>query len=158
MDHNSGIGWLFLIFCLGIFSCRQEKPVDAELMDSLVGKWALPAQSQDPRRFIEEWSRENDSTYSGNAYLYNEENGDQFNQEILRIAYRNGWWTYTAEPKGQEKAVFTLSELTPDRFLVINPAHDFPKFIEYQWLSPDTIRATIGDDSTSRGFVLVRMK
>jgi hypothetical protein len=51
--------------------------------------------------------------------------------EFLRIQVHEGAITYLAQPRGREATPFKLKELSANRVVFENPAHDFPQRIIY---------------------------
>jgi hypothetical protein len=141
-----------------VFSCKPEKGGPTSVRDNLVGKWVHPEISGKDRTFIEEWSKLNDSTYTGKAYALDLNTGNIMMAEELSLSFSENNWTYSASPSGQAVTEFKMSEMTPEHMRFENPDHDFPKYIEYRWLSADSLVAKIGDRENSRSFPMVRMK
>jgi hypothetical protein len=52
--------------------------------------------------------------------------------EFLRIESREGKIVYVAQPRGGSATEFTLAKSTVDDVVFENPAHDFPRTIEYR--------------------------
>ena len=64
--------------------------------------------------------------------------------------------TFSAQPSGQEPTDFGATEMTSDRMRFENPGHDFPRAIEYERASPDSLIAKVyGEiESSEPAFVL----
>ncbi len=75
--------------------------------------------------------------------------------EFLRIETHEGALTYFAQPRGGPPVAFTLKVLEGDRVEFVNPAHDFPKSIEYR-RSGDTLTATASAGEDRRSWVWTR--
>lgn len=64
--------------------------------------------------------------------------------EYLRIVERDGGLVYIAQPGGRPPTDFVLTRMSGRHATFENPAHDFPKVIEYT-LTPDgTLEARVG--------------
>jgi hypothetical protein len=69
--------------------------------------------------------------------------------EFLRIEFRADAVRYIAQPGGAPPVAFTLASAAPQRVAFTNPAHDFPKRVQY-WRVGDVLRARV-DDGTDAG-------
>ena len=65
--------------------------------------------------------------------------------EFLRIVERDGGLVYVAQPGGRPPTDFVLTRLANRSATFENPAHDFPKVIQYSLQSDGTLEATVGD-------------
>jgi hypothetical protein len=74
--------------------------------------------------------------------------------EQLRMTMSGDTLVYTASPSGQTTTSFKSTSSLPNLIRFENPAHDFPKAIQYHKVSADSIVARIegpGKDGTTRG-------
>lgn len=132
---------LFLIFTLSLFSCQTEKP--AKLPDSLLkleGNWKFSDSDE-----YEIWKQQ-DSVYVGKVIRVTEK--DTVIRENLRLIERNSEIFYEAAVNGQNNGHPVLFRLTfsNDTLLIFeNPEHDFPKQIEYHFISEEKLTAVVGD-------------
>lgn len=69
--------------------------------------------------------------------------------EFLRIERKAGAVRYIAQPGGAPPVAFTLATSAPQRAAFTNPAHDFPKRVQY-WREGDVLHARV-DDGTDAG-------
>lgn len=69
--------------------------------------------------------------------------------ELLRLSVVDGVLVLSAHPSGQEPADFRASSTAPQRVRFENAAHDFPRVIEYDLVSPDSLVASVYGDVTS---------
>jgi hypothetical protein len=76
--------------------------------------------------------------------------------EFLRIVERDGSLVYVAQPGGRPPTDFAMTAIDGHRVRFENPAHDFPKVIEYS-LKGGTLTATVGDGATQETYVFTRM-
>lgn len=51
--------------------------------------------------------------------------------EYMRIEVRNGRPVFIPQPNGKPPVEFPITEAEPARALFANPAHDFPKYVDY---------------------------
>ena len=58
--------------------------------------------------------------------------------------------TYSAHPSGQNPTDFGATVITSSRMRFENPQHDFPRAIEYERTSPDSLIAKIYGEIESR--------
>jgi hypothetical protein len=76
--------------------------------------------------------------------------------EFLRIVERDGGLVYVAQPDGRPPTDFTLTALTGESATFENPAHDFPKMIQYIRRG-DALEARVSDGgSRVETFVFMR--
>ncbi len=145
--------YIILSLLLSISSCRPDikstsKTKTENQFDKLVGVWEMVAkESNNERKFREEWEKANDSTFYGSAYLLGSDASDRFNTELLRLnRYKNTWYLHAQLAK-QNKVVFTNTVAESSTLLFENPEHDFPKYIKYTWLDDQKFEVEIGDTS-----------
>lgn len=97
----------------------------------------------------ETWEKAADQHLKG--YSYKIKNGEKVISEYIEITMENNKMVYTVSVKNQndEKPVsFELS--TKDSiYTFVNPTHDFPTYIFYKVVSPDYIKAKVGNKSRS---------
>lgn len=76
--------------------------------------------------------------------------------EILKIVTEKGSLYYVADVPGNNKPVyFEIISVNPDAFVCENPAHDFPKRIEYRF-DGKQIRARVSAGSQGVDYVFER--
>ncbi len=68
--------------------------------------------------------------------------------EFLRIIEREGGLVYVAQPGGRPPIDFTLTSLTAGSATFENPAHDFPKMIQYTKRADGTLEARVSDGAS----------
>jgi hypothetical protein len=69
--------------------------------------------------------------------------------EFLRIELKRDAVRYVAQPGGAPPVAFMLATAAPQRVAFTNPAHDFPKRVQY-WREAEVLRARV-DDGTDEG-------
>lgn len=107
----------------------------------LEGRWASTDTISSQ---FEEWQKLNDTTFVGTGYVL--EGGDTTFIESLEIRKIKGVWTYFAKVKqlnGDEVIPFRLSKQSDRRVEFVNPSHDFPKKIGYEFIGKNELQAYI---------------
>lgn len=109
----------------------------------------------------EEWKQISPHKFSGRVYRL--VNGDTNVLETISWEEREGQALYIAKVANQnngEGTVFTCDTLSKLYFSVVNPNHDFPQRISYNFLPPDSIKAIISGTNEGRyqerEFLMVR--
>ena len=97
----------------------------------------------------EHWEKTGDKQLKG--FSYEIKNGEKVISEYIDLAMTGNKLTYTVTVTNQneEKPVsFTLS-LADSSYTFVNPQHDFPQYIVYTIISPDQIKAKVGNKNRS---------
>jgi len=63
--------------------------------------------------------------------------------EFVMLQRKDGRLTYSAHPSGQAPADFQATEVSRERMHFENPEHDFPRAIQYERTSPDSLTARV---------------
>lgn len=131
------------IVCLtGCKNNSSEKKFDKlEKMNWLVGNWE---QKLPDGTLTETWTKENDSTFSGDSYFINTKDTVHF--ESIKLTQRAEELTYSATVVGQndDKPVdFKLILDADNTFTFENSTHDYPQKIIYKKVTSDRLIATI---------------
>jgi Domain of unknown function (DUF6265) len=106
----------------------------------LAGDWST---SDGTRRIEERWM-----SPAGGAMLALSRTlrGDRMVEfEFLRIVQQGDGLAYIAQPGGRPPTEFVLTELSNQRATFENPAHDFPKMIQYLLRPDGTLEARVSD-------------
>ena len=113
-----------------------------KLPEWLIGRWIFKSATS---HIIEIWTRENDSTFSGEAYL--DAGTGTVLSEYLKLEIRNGHMFYIATPllsnSDKRPVSFSLTEHSEYYLAFENPYNDFPVKIEYSRINKDSIVAMI---------------
>jgi hypothetical protein len=144
-------GWPTLAVCLCLVGAahpsatQSSRPPGATISQVawLAGVWVggTPAVSLE-----EHWT-----TPAGGAMLAVSRTikGDRLvSFEFLRIVERDGRLLYIAQPNGVPPTEFTMTRVTADSATFENPAHDFPKMIQYTKRPDGTLEARVSDGGT----------
>jgi hypothetical protein len=78
-----------------------------------------------------------------------------FVEKIQLLVKDNHIWYVADVPQNKEPVYFKLTAITNDGFTCENPAHDFPKKIEYK-LDGNKLRATISGDGKAIDYLFER--
>ena len=136
------------LYCLALIaiitSCqnKSEKKFDKlEKMDWLIGNWeqALPEGI-----LKETWTKQNDSTFTGDSYFITPKDTVHF--ESIKLTQKAEELTYSATVVGQnddEPVDFKLTSDAENTFTFENPTHDYPQKISYKKASSDRLIVTI---------------
>ena len=100
----------------------------------------------------ETWEKAGDKHLKG--FSYELKNGEKVISEYIEIGMKENKMTYTVSVKNQnnEKPVSFVLSATDSIYTFVNPAHDFPTYINYTVVSENYIRAKVGNKS--RSFIL----
>jgi hypothetical protein len=136
----------------GLISCKnnsaESKYSKLKKMDWLVGTW----ENKMPEGLLKEtWAKENDSTYSGNAYFINPKDTVHF--ESIKLVQTGEDIHYIATATGQnndEPVEFKLTSEIESTFIFENPAHDYPQKITYKKINDKSLVATISGNQQGK--------
>lgn len=141
--------FIFLFACAG----KRETKHEISQVDWLVGYW----QRTNTRAGVsahERWEKNSDSALTGWGIAMRD--GDTTFIEKLRIVIKDDTLHYVADvEENPEPVYFKFTLITPDGFVCENPAHDFPKKIEYQ-LNNDTLTAITSGDGREFAFTFIK--
>ncbi len=127
-----------------LVSCQnksEKKFEKIEKMNWLVGNWE---QKLPDGTLKETWTKQNDSTFSGDSYFINLKDTVHF--ESIKLTQRAEELIYIATVVGQnneEPVEFKLISDADSTFAFENPAHDYPQKITYKKVSETSLIATI---------------
>lgn len=117
----------------------------------LLGTWR--AESRDTL-ISETWVAVSDTTYEGRGVTRSRTDGSTREEEDLRLVAMGDGVFYVAKVAQNERPVaFRLTSCADGRFVFENPAHDFPRRIEYRRVDDARFEAHVSDGG-SRGFRL----
>jgi hypothetical protein len=121
------------------------------LPEFLPGTWKVENSET-----YEHWDKINDNNFKG--FSYKMKDGKMVVTEYLEIKRNDNEVIYTATVLNQNQGIGIDFKLTPSDSLYSfeNPHHDFPKFIRYQSMSENKMKATVGTDENN--FILVFQK
>ena len=123
------------------FACtNKEAGTENNLVfDKLVGTWKLGEEEQ-----FEQWSKKEDGSYSSRTFAV--AGTDTNVMEEVKIINEAGKWNFVTQVKGQNKGksiTFTSTVLMDTLVQFENPAHDFPRMVNYRLASNNVLQAFI---------------
>jgi len=137
---------LFLIVFIIFISVSRG--FTQSLPDFLSGTWKV-----ENKETYEHWNKINDNSFKG--FSYQIKDGKMVVTEYLEINREENEIIYTATVLDQNQGIgidFKLNQMD-SIYSFENPNHDFPKYIRYQKLTENTIKAPIG--TTDNHFILI---
>jgi hypothetical protein len=133
-----------LLIVILIVSCQKKSEKKFEKLEKLswlLGNW----ENQMPNGIlVENWKRENDSTYNGESFFINKK--DTIHYEYIQLIQNKEEVVYNAIVEGQnnEQAIpFILTSETNNTFIFENLKHDYPQKIVYKKINTNHLIATI---------------
>ncbi len=136
---------LIITISILLLSCQKKaerKFEKLEKMNWLIGQW----ENKTPEGYLTEtWTKDNDSTFSGQSYfIINEKDTVHFESIVLMQV--NDDLIYQPIVKGQNEdqpVDFKLTSDAEDSFTFENPKHDYPQKITYKKINNKSLTATI---------------
>ncbi|RKS02419.1 MULTISPECIES: DUF6265 family protein [unclassified Flavobacterium] len=126
-------------------SCQdksENKYEKLEKMTWLIGQW----ENKSPEGLLTEtWTKDNDSTFSGQTYFIKNEK-DTLHSESIVLTQTKEALIYRPTVKGQnndQPVDFKLTSDLENSFTFENPKHDYPQKIVYKKLNDKSLVATI---------------
>ncbi len=145
---------LFVVVLMYSCSSNKDNSKSEELIfDKLIGTWQLAGEDQ-----FEQWRKNPDGSYSSQAFSVT--NKDTVVMEDVNIVNEQGKWNFITLVKGQNKgkAVTFTSTILEDTLVQFeNPAHDFPRMVNYRLASQDNLQAFIGGATDTIYFNFTRL-
>lgn len=126
-------------------SCQdksENKYEKLEKMTWLIGQW----ENKSPEGLLTEtWTKDNDSTFSGQTYFIKNEK-DTLHSESIVLTQTKEALIYRPTVKGQnndQPVDFKLTSDLENSFTFENPKHDYPQKIVYKKVNDKSLVATI---------------
>lgn len=117
----------------------------------LLGDWAADGNKSS---FHESWREISPRTFEGTGVERSKADGKVRSAEVLRIVEMAGGVFYVSKVTHNDLPVaFRLSECEGGRFVFVNPAHDFPRRIEYERREQERLTVRV-NDGADKGFTL----
>jgi hypothetical protein len=133
------LGLITLVSCQNKSEKNFEK---LEKMNWLIGQW----ENKSPEGLLTEtWTKENDSTFSGQTYFIKNEK-DTVHSESIVLTQVNDELIYSPTIKGEnndEPVDFKLNSDVENSFTFENLKHDYPQKIVYKKVNDNSLLATI---------------
>lgn len=109
----------------------------------LLGTWTATSGKE---RLTEDWRRAGDATFEGEGSTWSIESGERTGSESLRLAAMSSGVYYIAKVAHNPLPVpFALTSCTAGILVFENPAHDFPRRLEYTYVAPDRMTVRVSD-------------
>lgn len=129
---------------------KEEKKFDKlEKMNWLVGQW----ENKTPEGLLTEtWTKDNDSTFSGQTYFIKNEK-DTVHSESIILTQLKEELIYRPTVKGQnndEPVDFKLTSELENSFTFENPKHDYPQKITYKKINDKSLVASISGNQQGK--------
>lgn len=106
-----------------------DECVSLDSLAWLAGEWVA---ERDQSAFHESWVRVSPATFEGAGVERAKKNGKPGSGEALRLVQmRDGVYYIAMAGRNERPVAFRLSECAGGRFVFVNPAHDFPRRLEY---------------------------
>jgi len=135
-------------FCLPAFAgeCRT-----LDSLSWLLGDWVAQGEKSTTR---ESWSARSTRTWEGKGVQTSRAVPANANAEDLRLVEMADGVFYIAKVAHNEMPVaFRLAECADNRFSFVNPAHDFPRRLDYTRQGDDRLLVRVSDGA-DQGFTL----
>ena len=132
------------ILFIFLISITISQSFAQSLPEFLPGTWKV-----ENKETYEHWDKINENNLKG--FSYKMKDGKMVVTEYLEIKRNNEDVIYTATVIGQNQGNnIDFKLITSDSlFSFENPDHDFPKFVRYQSVSENKMKATVGTEEES---------
>lgn len=133
---------IILVLALAISSISFAQSEFAKHFKIWLGNWEMKTPNGIT---IESWALKNETSFSGKTVLINIE-GDSIIQETIELINLGNQILYLPRVKNQnnnQAISFNLVEFNDKYFVFENKKHDFPQRISYEFLTEDSLIATI---------------
>jgi len=146
---------VFLTALLASGNLHAQKEADLKNMEWLLGNWTR-TNAQPGRSGVEVWQKLGPAEWKGRGISLR--GADTTFVEKLKIVVEKGELFYVSDvPENPQPVYFKITQVTATGFVCENPAHDFPKKIEY-WLQGENLKATISGDGKGVEYLFVRQR
>ena len=139
---------LLLWISVSCGAVRAQSCPNLQVAEWLVGEWhGTRGESQ----ILERWQKVSGETFEGMGIT--RRGTTIVESETLRLVSMEQRVFYVAKVAHNDLPVaFALTQCEGQRLVFENPAHDFPKKLEYQLTGPDTLSVRVS--AGARGFTL----
>jgi hypothetical protein len=122
-----------------------------EPLEWLLGEWIADGAKS---TFRETWTARGPQTWEGRGVETSKADPSKASAEVLRLVEMAGEVFYVSKVTHNDLPVaFRLSECADGRFVFLNPAHDFPKRLDYVRVGEDRLQVRVSDGA-DKGFTL----
>lgn len=142
----------YTIFIIGLLVTQQAKACDTlTSLSWLLGHWSAKT---DTLSFNESWTKVSKQTFEGQGNVYSLKKAKIVNEETLRLVEMSGEFFYFAKVNSNPLPIaFKLKSCTAQSIIFENTEHDFPNFIQYTFISDNSITAHVSGKN-GNGFVI----
>jgi predicted ATP-grasp superfamily ATP-dependent carboligase len=138
----------WLLACLMCGTVQAQSCSSLELANWLVGEWR---GTRGENQILERWQKISAETFEGMGTT--RRGANVVESETLRLVAMEQRVFYVAKVAHNDLPVaFALTQCEDQRLVFENPAHDFPKKLEYHLTGPDTLSVRVS--AGERGFTL----
>jgi hypothetical protein len=117
----------------------------------LLGSWVADSGK---RIVTETWTEASPTTFEGDGVTLERSDGSVVDGETLRLVVMGDGVFYVAKVAHNDYPVaFRLTTCQAERLVFENPAHDFPRRLEYRRVDGDRLEVNVSDGA-ERGFRL----
>jgi hypothetical protein len=133
---------IILPFC--VCSCGNKQDDAFSGLSEIEGSWQMPSGDSAGVLMVEVWNKVNDTLYTGGSYEVTGNDSVLF--ETVQLVNRQDGIFYIPEVQNQNGGLpvhFMLSGNENKKFTFVNPGHDFPTSISYDFSKKDSLIASI---------------
>ncbi|GAA4335902.1 DUF6265 family protein [Flaviaesturariibacter amylovorans] len=138
-----------LFACNGKSAQAPTERAQLRSLEWLLGKWDMSAAGRPAeagKRQVEEWRRQNDSSFTGRSYLLADGSTDTTFFESVTLKQGAAGLQYivhVADQNSGQPVTFTRIDSGSTVYTFANPTHDNPQRIGYRKVSADSALATV---------------
>ena len=148
--HTIASGALWLMCASPAFAA--ERCSSLRMADWLVGAWIA---EHDERTHVESWTRVSDKTFEGTGTTTKGQPPVMIDSETLRLVEMDAGVFYVAKVRHNPLPIaFELIECSAQRLVFANPAHDFPRRLDYSFDASSGALTVHVSDGGAKGFTL----
>jgi hypothetical protein len=134
-------------------AASQQTTADFEKLSWLEGDW-IRTNATSGRSGYEHWEKRSATEWQGTGITM--KGADTTVVEKMKLIVKEGLIYFVADvPENNGEVFFKITRLDENGFACENPAHDFPKKIEYL-LTGNTLKAVISGDGKSIAYLFKR--
>lgn len=131
----------FISIILLSFTAVQQQTVFQQLYALTGGTWVMKTKKG---YFAERREKKNATTLQNRAFKISGTDTTILEQvELIQTADHIHYISTVKDQNGSQPVLFRLIEAKDDRFIFVNPDHDFPQRIIYHFVAKDSLHAWI---------------
>ena len=149
--HRSSMSLLAAILALSALPAAASECRTLGSLDWLLGEWVADGAES---TFRESWTARGPQTWEGTGVETSKVDPAKTSGETLRLVEMADGVFYLSKVTHNELPVaFRLSECADGRFVFVNPAHDFPRQLDYVREGENGLKVRVSDGA-DKGFTL----